>query len=478
MNSLEVTSQQFRYLAAHVLDMAAAYSSTIAERPVFPNTSGEETERLFRTALPEHGIESKSMEALAEVLSHSRTQNGRFFGYVQGSADSVAILGDFVASMLNQNITAWRSSPAGVTIERTVVGWLAEAIGCTAFSGTLTGGGSAANLMALAMARESRLHASDEGLFEREKCAIYASEQVHMSIPKAVAILGLGRNNIRYIGCDASYRMLPEKLHERVAQDVEHGYKPVAVIASAGTVNTGSIDPLSDIGAVARAHNLWMHVDGAYGALAAIAVPEKFPGLEQADSLSLDPHKWLYQPLDCGCLLYRDAEIARNTFMYTGTYAKQLTSDPIEGFAFFEESMELSRRFRALKLWLSLRYHGFEAFRQAVRQNLDQAQRLATAVRRCPQLELVGPVELSAVCFRHIVNHNVSEEARNRFNLELLKRIVRKGSVYLSNAELNERFCLRACMVNHLTKDEDIDLIVPVVLEASSDLLPATWGNG
>lgn len=213
------------------------------------------------------------------------------------------------------------------------------------------------------------------------------------------------------------------------------------------------------------------NVDGAYGALTAIAVPEKFRGLEQADSVSLDPHKWLYQPLDCGCLLYRDAEIARNTFMYTGAYAKQLTSDPIEGFAFFEESMELSRRFRALKLWLSLRYHGLRAFRQAIRQNLDQAQRLATAVLRCPELELGGPVELSAVCFRHILNNDVSEEVRNRFNFELLKRIVRRGRVYLSNAELNERFCLRACIVNHLTKDEDIDLIVPEVLAASSDLI-------
>jgi aromatic-L-amino-acid decarboxylase len=258
MNSLELTPQQFRDLAAHVVEMAAAYSSTIGERPVFPNTSGEETERLFRTTLPEHGIQSKSIEVVAEMLAHCRAQNGRFFGYVQGSADPVAALGDFVASMLNQNLTAWRSSPAGVTIERTVVRWLAEAIGCAGFSGTLTGGGSAANLMALAMARESRRAANDTGLFDANKCSIYASKQVHMSIPKAVAILGLGRNNIHYIRCDARYRMVPEELDKRVAEDIEHGYKPIAVIASAGTVNTGSIDPLSEIVEIARAHNLWM----------------------------------------------------------------------------------------------------------------------------------------------------------------------------------------------------------------------------
>jgi glutamate/tyrosine decarboxylase-like PLP-dependent enzyme len=210
---------------------------------------------------------------------------------------------------------------------------------------------------------------------------------------------------------------------------------------------------------------LWLHVDGAYGALAAIAAPGKFDGLALADSLSLDPHKWLYQPLDCGCLLYRDVGAARNAFTYTGNYAKQLSSDPVEGFAFFEESIELSRRFRALKLWLSLRYYGLRAFRAAIQQDLDHAQRLAEAIERSASLELLGPVELSAVCFRHILNEDTSEEVRNRFNLALLKRIVARGKVYLSNAELRGKFCLRACIVNHRTKETDIDAVVSEVLE-------------
>lgn len=478
MNPLELTPQQLQDLNARVAEMAVEYSSTLSERPVFPRTSGRETERLFREPLPVQGIQTKAIDGLAEVLLHTRAQNGRFFGYVQGTTDPVAAVGDFFASILNQNITAWRSSPAGVTIERTVVGWLAEAIGCAGFLGALTGGGSAANLMALAMARESRLHANAQGIFGCGKCRIYASEQVHMSVPKAVAMLGLGRACIREIRCDTSHRMIPGDLDRAVADDIADGFKPIAVIASAGTVNTGAIDPLAEIAAVARAHNLWMHVDGAYGALAAIAVPEKFRGLDHADSVSLDPHKWLYQPLDCGCLLYRDAEIARNTFAYTGAYAKQLSSDPIEGFAFFEESVELSRRFRALKLWLSLRYHGIEAFREAIRQNLGQAQRLAAAIRRCREFELVEPVELSAVCFRHIVNKNAPVEVSNRFNLALLKEIVRRGRIYLSNAELKKMFCLRACMVNHLTKDADVDLIVPEILATASDLVAAGgWGH-
>jgi aromatic-L-amino-acid/L-tryptophan decarboxylase len=247
---------------------------------------------------------------------------------VLGPGEPIAALGDLVASILAQNITAWRSSPAGVTIERTVVSWLAEAVGCNGFSGTLTGGGSAGNLMGLAMARESRIPANDRGVHNAGAGVVYASEQVHMAVPKAVAMLGIGRENLHYVPCDDFYHMVPSALEQAISADKAQGRKPMAVVASAGTVNTGAIDPLPEIATIARAHDLWMHVDGAYGALEAIAIPHKFEGLGQADSLSLDPHKWLYQPLDCGCLLYRDPSVARKTFMYTGSYAKQLSRNP------------------------------------------------------------------------------------------------------------------------------------------------------
>lgn len=474
MNPLELRGDRFRHLAANVVKITDDYLSALQQRRVFPLTTGAETEGLFAkdAAAPETGLREGALPALADVMAHSRAQNGRFFGYVQGSAEPVAALGDFVASVLNQNMTAWRSSPAGVTIERTVVRWLAGGIGCNGFSGTLTGGGSAANLMALAMARESRIPANERGMSanNKGKAVIYASQQAHMSIPKAVAMLGIGRENLRYVECDDAYRMLPSALDRAIAADKSRGHKPIAVVASAGTVNTGSIDPLAEITTIARANDLWLHVDGAYGALAALAAPEKFRGLSEADSISLDAHKWLFQPLDCGCLIYRDPEITRKTFAYTGAYAKQLSDDPVEGFAFFEESLELSRRFRALKLWLSLRFHGLQAFRDAIRLNLEQAQRLAAAVQSRAELELVAPVELSAVCFRHLVRDGAGEEERNQFNLELLKKVVSRGSVYLSNAELKGKFCLRACIVNHLTTDADINAVVTEVLAAASDV--------
>jgi aromatic-L-amino-acid decarboxylase len=470
MRPLEFSADDFRRLAEQVSDLSAEYLSALGQRGIFPATSGAETERFFALDLPEKGMGDQALAALRTVMDHSRAQNGRFFGYVQGPGEPVAALGDLFASIINQNMTAWRSSPAGVTLERTVVGWLAEAIGCKGFTGTLTGGGSPANLMGLAMAREARTPANECGLWGANAGVIYASEQIHMAVPKAVAMLGIGRDHLRYIACDDAYRMIPSELERAISEDEARGRTPIAVVASAGTVNTGAVDPLRAIAEIARAHRIWMHVDGAYGALAAMAAPEKFDGLALVDSLSLDPHKWLYQPIDCGCLLYRDLDMARQTFKYTGTYAKQLSSDPIEGFAFFEESMELTRRCRALKLWLSLRYHGLESFRKAIRSDLEHAQQLARAIDAAPALERLAPVELSAVCFRYLLRGDASEEERNAFNLALLKSIIRRGRVYLSNAELKGKFCLRACIVNHLTTDADIDIVVPEVLAAAKEL--------
>jgi aromatic-L-amino-acid decarboxylase len=470
MKSLEISPDEFRHLAEKVTQLTADYLRELDSRPIFPSTSGEQSQRLFHTPLSEEGIGEEALTPLQQVITHSRAQNARFFGYVLGSGEPVAAVADLLASVLNQNVTAWRSGPAAVTIERTVVGWLAQAIGCPGFRGSLTGGGSSANLMALAMAREAKIPANETGLRSAPQVVVYASEEVHMSIPKSIALLGIGRKNLKLIPTDHDFRLIPAELELAIEQDKKEGKIPIAVIASAGTVNTGAIDPLPEIAAIARRHSLWMHIDGAYGTLAAIASPGKFSSIELADSLSLDPHKWLYQPLDCGCLLYRDVNAAHAAFALTGEYAKTLTNDPVEGFAFFEESLELSRRFRALRLWISLRYHGLKAFRAAIQKDLDLAQRLASAIANQPKLELMAPVELSAICFRHVGVNPLTEDELNRQNADILKRVVQRGHVYLSNAILRGKFCLRACIVNHRTTEADVDSVIPEVLTAAKDL--------
>jgi aromatic-L-amino-acid decarboxylase len=470
MKSLEISPDEFRRLAEKVTQLTADYLRELDSRSISPSTTGEEVERLFRAPLSEHGVGAEAVAGLQDVIEHSRVQNARFFGYVLGSGEPVAAVADLFASVLNQNVTAWRSGPAAATIERTVVSWLAEAIGCAGFRGSLTGGGSSANLMALAMAREARMPANETGVRSVPQGVVYASEEVHMSIPKSIALLGIGRKNLRFIATDENFRLIPAELEQAIERDKAEGNTPIAVVASAGTVNTGAIDPLPEIAAIARRHGLWMHIDGAYGALAAIAAPSKFTGMDLADSLSLDAHKWLYQPLDCGCLLYRDVNAANTAFAHTGDYAKTHNDDPVEGFAFFEESLELSRRFRALRLWLSLRYHGLRAFRAAIQKDLDLAQRLAGAIGTRPDLELLARGDLSAICFRHRGTEPLPEEELNRRNAAILKRVVQRGRVYLSNATLRGKFCLRACIVNHRTTVDDVDSVIPEVLAAAREL--------
>ncbi len=469
MNPLDISSAELRGLLDEITRLAISYLDNLDTRPIAPRSSGSEVDTLFSTELPEKGLRADALKRLPEVIEHSRAQNARFFGYVLGSGEPVGAAADLLASVLNQNVTAWRSGPAAVSIEKTVIRWLAESVGCTGFEGSLTSGGSAANLMGLAMAREAKLAVNAQGFGDR-RGTVYASEEVHMSIGKAVALLGIGRDNLRLLPADETFHLIPDVLDRALRRDKEAGLIPIAVVASAGTVSTGAVDPLAKGAEIAHEHGAWFHVDGAYGALAALAVRQRFSGLELADSISLDPHKWLYQPLDCGCLLFRDAKYARQAFAHTGEYARSFSSDPVEGFAFFEESVELSRRFRALKLWLALRYYGFEAFRESIRKDLANARRLAEAIVDKPELQLAAPVELSAVCFRYLGAGEMSETELNRLNSTILKRVVERGRVYLSNATLRGKFCLRACIVNHRTTDADIDAVVPEVLAVAQDL--------
>ena len=340
--------------------------------------SGAQTAALFSREWREDGIGPAVFDTFNVVTDHSRPCTDRFFGYVFGSGEPVGAASELLIAALNQNTTSWRSAPAAATIEQVVIGWLACAIGCSGFRGTLCGGGSTANLMGLAMAREAKLPANHVGV---RPCVVYCSAEAHFSIAKTVALLGIGKDNLRLIAVDKSMRMHPGTLRLAIAEDRQAGRLPIAVVATAGTVVSGAIDPFKEIAAIASDENLWLHIDGAYGALAAMAVPELFEGLRFADSVSLDAHKWLYQTADCGCLLYRDPGAARTAFSQNADYVRVMTEDPVEAFMFFAESVELTRRFRALKLWMSLQYHGRRAFQQSIWRDLP------TCARSSPRLK-------------------------------------------------------------------------------------------
>jgi aromatic-L-amino-acid/L-tryptophan decarboxylase len=464
LRQLSLPISTFRSLARNLTEFVSDYLEKLPQLPSYPSDlSGLEIERTLGVDLPIEGVGTAAFDSLPVLFQCSRPASPRFFGYVFGSGEPIAALGQFEASVLHQNATAWRSAPAAITIERTVIRWLADALGCTGFNGSLTSGGSSANLMGLCMAREAKLPANQTGV---RGGVIYCSAEAHFSTPKAAALLGLGHEAVRLVAVDEAFRMRTEDLRRAIRQDLQNGIVPIAVVASAGTTATGSIDPLAEIADVCQEFGLWLHVDGAYGALAALVMPDAFHGLERADSLSLYPHKWLYQPAGCGCLLYRDSSAAKHAFSHSADYAKALSEDPIEGFTFFEESIELSRPFRALNLWLSLRYHGLRGFQDSIREDLRLAQVLANLIDAEPNLQRLAPVALSAVCFRYIS----APGDISTINRAILDRVIKRGRVYISNALLGDTFALRACIVNHRSTEEDVRSIVSEVLAASKEV--------
>ena len=458
MRALELEAGELAAVADAAANATLAWLTNLDSRRISPDTSGEATASLFADRLPESGLRAGALDALDVVREHSRSQGGRFFGYVLGSGEPLGVFADLVASAMNQNVTSWRSAPAATVIEQTVVAQLARELGCEGFSGSFCGGGSAANLMGLAMAREARAPANEAGA---RPAYVYASSEAHMSIGKAVALLGIGRDNLRSVQVDDRLKMRTDALRGAIREDQKRGRIPLAVVASAGTVNTGAVDPLAEIAAIAREHDLHFHVDGAYGGFAALAEPELIGPLGSADSISLDAHKWLYQPVDCGLFLFKNRELAQRTLSYTAEYARTFAEDPLEGFAFFDESVELSRRFRAFKLWLSIRYHGLAAYRASIREDLALAQELGRKIVDNQRLELLAPIELSTVCF------GVRGPHGDELNRAVLSRVNERGRVYVSNATINGRFALRACITNHRTTTRDLDLLVDEVLRAA-----------
>ena len=401
----------------------------------------------------------------------------RFFGYVASPSTPIGAYADLIASALNANITCWRSGPAGTELERLVVRWLGSLIGYDhQAKGLLTSGGSMANMIALLIAnrRKSSADASRHGLWNSgPPMTIYASEEVHMSIPKAADILGFGRDQVRVIACDERQRMRVEVLRQRIEADLREGLRPFCVVGSAGTVNTGVVDPLSEIAKIATDFDLWFHVDGAYGAPGVLdqRKSDLFAGLERADSVSLDPHKWLYVPVDAGCLLFRDAESAMAAFSTEDAdYIKTHGYSDEEAFAFWDYGVELSRRFRALKVWLTLQYYGTRSIAEAIGQDISLAAYLGELVSNADDFELLAPVELSICCFRYVPRSGMSDTELNQLNERVMALVQKGGRAYVSNATVNGRFALRACITNFRTTKADIEETIEAIRDAAKNL--------
>ncbi|HJR08783.1 MAG TPA: aminotransferase class V-fold PLP-dependent enzyme [Pyrinomonadaceae bacterium] len=512
-SSLDITDEAFDELAARAVELVSDYFRRVREIPVLTQTPAAELAAQFDAPLPPAAPDA--LDALfadcRRIFEGSRhSSHPRFFGYVASPATPVGAFADLIASALNQNVPAWRSAPAATEVEHTVIRWLAALVNyAEGASGLLTSGGSMANLNALYVAHRTKtrgevndvaatrdvdnaatrdVDVSQKGLWQAARPAtVYVSDQVHMSIAKAADILGLGREQVRVVETDENFRMDVRRLRERIESDLKNNCQPFCIVASAGTVNTGAVDPLKEIARVARDHDLWFHVDGAYGALAGVDASkrERLAGLREADSVSLDPHKWLYTPVDCGCLLFRDASAVRAAWAGSeADYIKIFEETERESYAFFDYGSELSRRFRALKIWMLLRYYGAERVASAITDDNALAAYFAARVEAASDFELLAPVELSICCFRYappdarqrLAEASSAEErarvevALNELNERIMRAVQRGGRAYLSNALLGGRFALRACIVNFRTTRRDIEETLEIIREAAHHL--------
>jgi aromatic-L-amino-acid/L-tryptophan decarboxylase len=458
---LEPSGDEIRAWSNSITQFMIDYLGDLRDRPVYRHTSSREIRDGLDPALPTKGTDFDALlKVFRDTIVPFSRQNAhpRMFGYVQSPGTPLGAFADLLASTLNANLTIWRSAPAPVELERLTIDWIRQILGFNAGAGGLfVSGGSMANLIGIAMARQTKDDSSG-------RLRMYASRETHFSVAKAAALLGIGRENVRNVAVDERFRIRLDDLVAKISADLEAGYVPFCVVANAGTVNTGAVDPLTDIREIADRFQLWMHVDGSYGAFAVLAESARklFAGMEQADSIALDPHKWLYLPVDVGCIIYRNPEMARAAFAHEAEYTRMFGEEADEAFVCWDYGPELSRRFRALKVWMLLKGVGLDSLGAAIESNLACARYLESMVRASDDFEMVAPVQLSIFCFRHVPVQlrNQSPKAIDGFNERLLVAVQRDGSSYLSNATLGGRFALRGCVLNYRTTLHDMEILL------------------
>jgi glutamate/tyrosine decarboxylase-like PLP-dependent enzyme len=460
---LDLAPEALDALFARAAASAAAELDATRRGPVFASPPSAATlHALLDERLPVDGEPLDDvLDACDAVLGAGRRTAPGFFGYVQSPPSPVGVVADLLASAADQNVTAWRSAPAAVHVERLTLRWLGELVGFDDdAAGLMVSGGSAANLTALLMA----VRTCAEPDADRRGLVVYVSEEGHFSVAKAAGALGLA---VRHVRVDGERRLDVAALRDALGADARAGLTPVCVVASAGTTATGAVDPLEAAADVAAEHRLWFHVDGAYGAPAAAVPAERgrFHGIARADSLALDAHKWLYAPVDCSALLVHDAATSARAFgAGAGDYVQVLAAQDDEAFAFWDHGLELSRRFRALKVWMTLRHYGARRLAEAVEHDIAIAAHLAALVEDSRDFELLTPPSLSICTFRHAPPALAGGDL-DAHNERLLAALQRDGRAYLSNAVIDGRFALRACITNFRTTAADVERTLDVLRE-------------
>ena len=481
--AMGMDSGTFRRLGHRLVDQVAEFLESLPERPVTRDASPSSLRAALELngPLPEDGSDpGRLLEWTARLLFEHSLFNGhpRFFGYITAPPTPIGILGDFLASAVNANVGGWLLGPAATEIESQTVRWIAQLIGYSAdCGGLLVSGGNMANVVCFLAARTAQAgwNVREDGVAARRaRLRAYASAETHTWIQKAADLSGIGTSSVRWIPVDADQRMDLAALRLQLDADRAAGDLPYIIIGNAGSVSTGAVDPLQEIAVLCKEQGIWFHVDGAYGGFAAAVAdaPDDLRALAQADSVAVDPHKWLYAPLEAGCAIVRDPEQLRAAFAYHPPYyhfEEQATN-------YVDYGPQNSRGFRALKVWLALRHAGAEGDRRSITEDIRLSRRMAEAVASHPELQLFTQ-RLSIATFRYVpaaLRPTVGEESTERrldaLNRTLLDRVQRSGRAFVSNAVVNGRYALRACIVNFHTTAGDVDALPGIVADIGRTL--------
>jgi aromatic-L-amino-acid/L-tryptophan decarboxylase len=472
---LDLDHDTMRRLGHLVADTVAHHLSTLRQQPAYATLDRTQSERLIDRGAPAEGTDFETLLATLRdrVFPHAaREPHPGFIAYVPSCPTFPAILGDWLATGFNFFAGVWPVAAGPNELELIVLDWFRQWLGMPeGTSGLLTSGGSGANLTAMIAARH---HVTKGDATLIAKLTVYASDQVHSSVTRAAWLAGVPRENVRSLATDADFRLHVDVLQEALARDRAAGLIPLMVVASAGTTNTGSVDPLHEIASLCERERVWMHVDAAYGGFAILTDTGRraLAGIERADSVTLDPHKWLFVPFECGCLLARDPSRLKAAFQIFPEYlADAQTGHAAVNFADYGE--QLTRYSRALKIWLSVRYFGTDAIRDAIDRGMALARRLEQHVRETPLLEVVSPARFGIVCFR-VRPEGVSDNgALDALNERVLARVVGEGRYFISSTRLRGAFSLRACILGFRTAEDDVDGLVRSVAAAAREARPA-----